>query len=222
MRITTQMLNETAKKAGLPIQNTSLLNYIRNEKTENSLLGALHREREIEVYSVNNKDYEKLEAEAENLVQAAEVLLQSGEKSIFEQAKESNDMQKVYTGIEEFLISYNSTLAALNSANGTLNEFYKQMLTEASDTVKEKLEGMGITFEKDGSIDFDKGKLHATDVAALEEVFGEESEFVTKAAYLATRISENAAAYVENVSSTYGAKGSLYTGMMNSRIDFWG
>ena len=31
MRITTQMLNESARKASLPINNTSLLNYIKND-----------------------------------------------------------------------------------------------------------------------------------------------------------------------------------------------
>ena len=30
MRVTTQMLNETARKAGLPINNSTLLDYINN------------------------------------------------------------------------------------------------------------------------------------------------------------------------------------------------
>ncbi len=40
MRITTQMLNETARKTGLPVNNSSLLNYV-NKKDNNSLLGSL-------------------------------------------------------------------------------------------------------------------------------------------------------------------------------------
>ena len=43
MRITTQMLNESARKAGLPINNTSLLNYIKNDGTGNTWLDALNR-----------------------------------------------------------------------------------------------------------------------------------------------------------------------------------
>ena len=31
MRITTQMLNETARKAGMPVNNSSLLNYVNNK-----------------------------------------------------------------------------------------------------------------------------------------------------------------------------------------------
>lgn len=45
MRITTQMLNESAKKSGLPINNTSLLNYINGDETNNSLLEALNKNR---------------------------------------------------------------------------------------------------------------------------------------------------------------------------------
>ena len=46
MRITTQMLNESARKAGLPVNNTSLLNYINNKNQGNSLLDALNKKKE--------------------------------------------------------------------------------------------------------------------------------------------------------------------------------
>lgn len=45
MRITNQMLNESAKKAGLPINSTSLLNYINNDSSKNTLLSALSKNR---------------------------------------------------------------------------------------------------------------------------------------------------------------------------------
>ena len=47
MRITTQMLNESARKAGLPINNTSLLNFIKNDGTGNTLLDALNKKRKL-------------------------------------------------------------------------------------------------------------------------------------------------------------------------------
>lgn len=37
------MLNESARRAGLPINNTSLLNYINNDGSDNSLLSALSK-----------------------------------------------------------------------------------------------------------------------------------------------------------------------------------
>ena len=41
MRVTTQMLNESARKAGLPLHDTSLLNYINKENGGNGLLDAI-------------------------------------------------------------------------------------------------------------------------------------------------------------------------------------
>lgn len=42
MRITTQMLNETARKTGVPINNTSLLNHI-NGGSDGDLLKVLNK-----------------------------------------------------------------------------------------------------------------------------------------------------------------------------------
>ena len=68
MRITTQMLNESARKAGLPINHTSLLNYIKSDGTQNALLDALNKSNET---SVKTGSYEKIEKEADNQLQAA-------------------------------------------------------------------------------------------------------------------------------------------------------
>ena len=84
MRITTQMLNESARKAGLPINNTSLLNYKKNDGTGNSLLDALNKKKETAATAAQKSDYEKLDKEADQLTQVAEVLLKDGENSLFE------------------------------------------------------------------------------------------------------------------------------------------
>ena len=46
MRITTRMLNESVRKAGLPVNNTSLLNYINNKGKGNTLLDALNKKKD--------------------------------------------------------------------------------------------------------------------------------------------------------------------------------
>ena len=137
MRITTQMLNESARKAGLPINNTSLLNYIKNDGTGNTLLDALNKKKETAATAAQKSDYEKLDKEADQLTQVAEVLLKDGENSLFEQAKTSGDNQKVYDSIEKLFASYNSTLKELRNTSNTMNDFYRQMLLEAPDEVKE-------------------------------------------------------------------------------------
>lgn len=91
MRITTQMLNESARKAGLPINNTSLLNYIKNDGTGNTLLDALNKKKKTAATTAQKSNYEKIDKEADQLTQSAQALLQNDENSLFEQAKASGD-----------------------------------------------------------------------------------------------------------------------------------
>jgi len=222
MRITTQMLNESARKAGLPINNTSLLNYKKNDGTGNSLLDALNKKKETAATAAQKSDYEKLDKEADQLTQVAEVLLKDGENSLFEQAKTSGDNQKVYDSIEKLFASYNSTLKELRNTSNTMNDFYRQMLLEAPDEVKENLSGVGITFAKDGTASIDMEKVKAADLETLEGLFGKESDFVQKIEFLSTRISDNAEANVESLGNAYNAGGNLYSAMSSSKYDFWG
>ncbi len=118
------------------------------------------------------------------------------------------------------LDSYNSTLKALRTSSNTMNDFYRQMLTEVAYDNRESLEGVGITFKKDGTADIDGEKLQAADVDSLEKVFGKDSDFAKKTAFLAERISDNAEANVESLSNRYNASGNSYFAASN-KYDFW-
>lgn len=219
MRVTTQMLNESARKAGLPINNTSLLNYIKNEGTGNTLLDALNKSNET---SVKKGGYEKIDKEADQLMQAANNLLQDGENSLFEQAKTSGDYQKVYDGIENLFKRYNGTLKALKSTSNTMNDFYRQMMLEASVETKESLSGVGVSFAKDGTAKVDMEKIKATDFETLEGLFGKDSDFVNKIGFLSAKVSDNAEVNIKSLNSAYNASGNIYAAMGNSKFDFWG
>lgn len=224
MRITNHMLNESARKAGLPVNNTSLLNYINSDGNSNSLLEALNSNKKTTatVDTVSKKNYEKLEKEADKLTQSTEAMMQEGENNLFTQAKESGDNQKIYDSIESLFENYNSTVKALKNASGTMNDFYRQMLSEAPEEAKESLESIGITFEKDGTASVDMDKVKEADLETLENLFGSKSEFMSKVNFLSTRISDNAEANVESLSSAYSASGNLYIGNASSKYDFWG
>lgn len=222
MRITTQMLNESARKSGLPINNTSLLNYINGDETNNSLLEVLNKNRTTTVNTECKTNYEKLEQEADKLTQSTQIMLQEDERNLFKQAKESGDNQKVYDSIESLFENYNSTMTALKNASGTMNDFYRQMLTEAAEEEKESLESIGITFEKDGTASVDMEKVKVADLETLENIFGNESDFISKINFISTRISDNAEANIKSLSSTYSSVGNLYTTSMSSKYDFWG
>ena len=222
MRITTQMLNESASQAGLPINRSTLLDYIKNDGATNPLLEAMNRNKENVANTAKKSNYEKLDKEADQLTQSAQVLLQNGENSLFEQAKACGDNQKVYDSIENLFENYNSTLKALRTTSNTMNDFYRQMLLEAPAETKEGLAGVGITFAKDGTATVDMEKVKAADFATLEGLFGKDSDFVNKVEFLSTRISDNAEANVESLSSAYNSGGNLYSAMNSSKYDFWG
>lgn len=222
MRITTQMLNESARKSGLPINNTSLLNYINGDETNNSLLEALNKNKKATANTESRMNYEKLEQAADKLTQSTQIMLQEDESNLFKQAEESGDNQKVYDSIESLFENYNSIMTALKNASGTMNDFYRQMLTEAAEEEKDSLESIGITFEKDGTASVDMEKVKAVDLETLENIFGSKSDFMSKINFISTRISDNAEANIESLSSTYSSAGNLYTTSMSSKYDFWG
>lgn len=225
MRITTQMVNESARKAGLPVNNTSLLNYINSDENNSSLLQALNKNKNTStaaVDTVSKKNYETLGKEAEKLTDVTAVFLQENDDNLFMQAKESGDNQKIYDSIESLFENYNSTLKALKNTSGTLNDFYRQMLAETPEEAKDSLESIGITFAKDGTASVDMDKVKEADLETLENLFGSKSDFVSKMNYISTRVSNNAQANVESLSSAYSSNGSLYSGSSSSKYDFWG
>lgn len=217
MRITTQMLNESARKTGLPVNGTSLLNYINNDdRNNNSLLSALNK-KTTSVFDVENKKkYKKLGKEADKLTDSASVLQQERADNLFTQAKESGNNQKIYDSIENFFKNYNSTVKALKNTSDTMNNFYRQMLSDAAKEAEESLSGIGITFHKDGSANVDMDKVKKSDMETLENLFGSKSDFVSKVNFISTRISDNAEANVKSFSSSYSSNGTQSTWMSGS------
>lgn len=220
MRITNQMLNESARKAGLPVNHMSLLNYVNNTDSGNSLLNALNKSGSAE-NTVKKTGYEKLEKMAENLLQSAEIFTEEGEETIFSKAEESGDKQEIYDKVQTFVENYNSTLSALKNTSSALNQYYYQMMQEAAEENSEKLASIGITISKNGTIALDKDKLASADMDTLEQTLGASSDFSKKAAFLALRISDNARTNAESLSSRYSAKGDIYSAMRN-KYEFWG
>lgn len=220
MRITTQMLNQSAKRSGLDINRPTLLDYMKNKNMGNPLYQALSKNRSISTNSVKLERYEKLEEEAGQLTKLTKKLLDDGEKSVFEQAKISGDNQEIYNSVEKMFDGYNSTLKSLRTTSNTMNDFYRKMLVEASEESKEELEKLGVTFRKDGTADVDMSKLKAADCETLEKHFGKDSDLVNKLEFIASRISDNAKANVESMGSGYNSRGAVYGNSGSSKYDF--
>lgn len=220
MRITTQMLNESARKAGLPINNTSLLHYIKSGSSDNTLLNALHKNSST-ADTAKKSSYERLEEAADQLLQKAEAFTDESGHSVFAKAREDGSNQEIYDAAKALVEQYNSVAAALQNAAGTLDGYYRQMLNGAVSENSEGLNNIGITLAKDGTLHIDEKKLKAADVDTLEQTLGSAGTFSAKVAFLATHISDNAKANVESLSSQYTSAGTSYSSAAN-KYDFWG
>lgn len=214
MRITTQMLNASMRKAGLPINNVSLLNYVNGSSQGNSLLNALNKKG----IKLQDKGFEKLKGQAEKLQQAAEKM--ASEKS-FQEARTSGDLQPIISNVQEMVKNYNDTIKSMKNSSSPLNQYYRQMLKEAATDDKDKLKEIGITRGEDGTLKLDEEKLKASDVDKLEEILGAKGTFSSKVSFLADKIADNARANASSASSQYNALGNNYFASA-SRYNFWG
>lgn len=237
MRITTQMLNASAKKTGLPFSyGNSLLDYVNNSNAANgnTLLSALDKSGKSNqvlsssvgdintlLNSLNRTGYEKLGKQAEQLLQSANVFTVQGEESLFEIAKANGNKAEIYQSVEKLIESYNGTMKELQKTSDPLNQYYGQMLGEAVVENAAALKDIGITMEKDGTLSLDKSKLKAAEDESLEKALGLSGTFTKKVAFIASRVSENAQAGTQSISSQYDTAGNTYTAAM-SQYDFYG
>lgn len=173
MRITTQMLNRSAQKAGLPTNRTSLLNYINGNNSNVSLANALSKSNKA-TDATKKSDYEKLEKSADQTEASAEKLLSAGNENT------------TAADLQSFVDKYNDLLRNLGKSSDTLNLFYAQTAKDTVKEYKQELAELGITVAKDGTLSFSKTvfeKFHAeqaanasNDNAAAEGSAAEEAE----------------------------------------------
>lgn len=224
MRITNQMLNETAKRTGIPINSASLLNGVNDDGQGNTLLDALNRNGSSTFYTGEKYRCEKLENAAEQLKQKAECFTADGEDSIFAKAKQSGNHDEICDGVEALISKYNETADALLTASDPLDQYYLKMLKGAAADSKEALSSIGITITQGGALKLDKNKLKETDTEQLEQILGASGTFSTRTAFLAGRISDHAQANTAHLASQYNSAGNTYSvsSAWANKYDFWG
>ena len=225
MRVTTQMLNDTARKAGLPINNSTLLDYSNNDSSADSLFNSINGSTSAATQMLKSKvcktGYEKTDKSSENLQNAIDKL--AGEKStLFKDARESKDTSKVTAAAQELIDKYNSLIEAMSKTSSSLDEFYKKALKGLPESIKESLEKVGITYNNDGTLEIDSDKLKKADIDSLEKIFGSDSEFMKKLSFVTDRIESNAEANLQSVSSTYSSTADIMSSFNSSKYDFLG
>lgn len=213
MRITTQMLANSAAKSGIPIQRTSLLDIINN-KSSQKLFKNISKSTNTtgtgaeDILRKNN--YAKLEDLSEKLRGSASKLVGSDKDSVYDKAKESGDTTDILSDVNKMVETYNATMKQLKTTGGTMNEFYLKQLKDIPASSKEALESIGITQAKDGSLSVDEKVFRNADADTLQKVLGGEKGFASRISFLGEHISKNASENVVSASNRYGSNGATY------------
>lgn len=218
MRVTNQMLNESARRAGTPVNGHSLLDYV-NGGNHNTVSDRLLGNKGID--KAEKTKYEKQEKAAGELDTIAQKLSESGKDSIWEKVRESGDTSEITKKAQELVEKYNHLLESTKGTSGALNEFYRRSLKELPSQHTEELAKIGITSKKDGSLEIDQEKLKGASLEQLEKVFGKDSSLTSRISYISSRIADNAGANLENLSGSYLPDGNTTSSHLN-KYDFWG
>ncbi len=221
MRITSQMLSESAKKAGVSSAMPTLLDYINKDDSSNTLLSVMTKHKKNTSDLMQKTKYEDLNDSAEQLFELSKCFATEGEENIFAKAEKEGNNENIFNSIQKLINSFNNTLEAMKFDTGTLSEFYKKKLKEIPEEYQQLLEKIGISFSKAGKIQVDMDKLKTANMDDIRKLFGGDSDFTAKLAYVASKISENAEANLESFSSGYNSSGNAYT-TATSKFDYLG
>ncbi len=211
MRITTQILTNTSREAGIPLVQGGLLDALNKQDTSVDLLEELNKSQDAKSASALQKVFRELWNTSDDLRKRASELLETGENSLFGKTEETKDTEKILSGVKDMIGSYNKTLELLKGADGSLNSFYYKELKSAAAANEEQLKSVGVTLNKDGSLSIDEKILGNADYDTLKKVFGSESKFVQRTEYISDKVSQNAKANAESISNQYNAKGISYS-----------
>lgn len=220
MRVTTQMVNNSAIKAGLSPRQTSLLNYINQGDGGNALVNAIAKSntQNGSTNVLQRKNYAKTEEAARDLQENVNVLLES-RNSIFERAAESGDISELVKQIKKTVEAFNDTIGILEADGSALNCFYAESLKDVAEESKALLAKVGITLEENGTLSVDKEVLGSADLETLEAVFGKDGSFSEKTTFTAGRVADNASAHLDSVSNQYTQSGDLYSQILARKFD---
>lgn len=220
MRITSQMLNASAQKAGVSVTQSTLLDYLKKDGGD-SLMAVLNKNTQKTSDMLKQSNYDKIAKSSSDLIDEANKLMDKGEEGLFKLAKGGGALSDIYESIIDMFESYNSTLSNSKTLTGTLEVFYNNMLKELTNDNSDSLSNVGISVDKDGIVSIDKDKLKSTDVDTLETLFGPDSDFLSKLSFVSKKIADSANANIESITNTYTHGGKI-SNSLSSKFDTMG
>lgn len=167
--------------------------------------------------SVSKDDTEtltKVKAATDDLKESADKLIAKGSKSVWAE----DDMEKVYSAVNDLVKDYNSVLDTMDKTNSTsILSRAKSMVNNTA--VNEKLLGkVGITINEDNSLSIDKKAFLEADKTTVKSLFSGNGSFAYRLSasasmmnYAAEKEADKAATYT--ITGAYGntfSSGSVF------------
>lgn len=221
MRVTNQMLRQSAQKAGIQFEQTSLLDVLNSKNSSDNLLSGVGTTNST-LAKLQKGHYSEIEKSSEKLSQYTSNLATTDKNSLFAKAEKSGNTKDVVANIKNLVASYNTTVSKLKTTGSTLNNYYHQQMTNLVSANKEKLKAVGITQAKDGTMNVDTKTLEKASLKDLEAAFGGSNEFSAKMSFVSGRIEQNATANLESKSNVYNANGINSSQSSTNRYNFLG
>lgn len=220
MRVTTQMLNDAARKAGVPLHTTSMLSYVQNKERTNSLPYDWNAGNELEVLR-KSQAYEKQEDAAKRLESTAKELAAQEEEGGNESAESRETLAKKIT---ELVKQYNEVLSGFQGSTGLLDTFYRRNMEQLVTDHKEALQSLGITADKNGQLSVNGRILQEADKETMKQALSGEDGFADSLSFLASKIADYASSNQQSTQSVYQSNGTAADAAMRytNRYDAWG
>lgn len=166
----------------------------------------------------SQKLYYNMKYHAEQMMEYADKLTDTGDKSLFAKARESGDTAEVVAAVKGFVSQYNSMLENLKESGTRTDILYRTQLNSYSSMSASEMAKCGVRRNTDGTLTIDGKALAEADVDTLEQVWGGEKGFVSHAASWADSVAAGAERSMEAQASNaysslfdnYGSSGNYF------------
>ena len=164
------------------------------------------------------KLYYNMKYHAQQVMNYAEKLTDTGSKSLFAAAKESGDTAEAVSAVKGFVSQYNSMLDNLKDSGTRADTLYRTQLNSYSNIYASEMAKCGVKRNADGTLSVDEKALSAVDAETLEKVWGGKNSFASRASSWADSVAAGAERNMEAQSSSaysslfdnYGNRGNYF------------
>ena len=180
--------------------------------------------------SEETKAYSKVQSSADALKDAADALYATGSNSVFAQkditTKDENgvetttkgyDTEKIYKAVNNFVSNYNAVIQATDDVESdAVGRRTGNMMNATSSNLKSLL-SIGISINKDGTLDLDKDTFMKSEMTTVKSLFSGNGSYGYQVSAQASLISY-AAGRETNNGSFYTTKGTYSTNYSSGNL----